>query len=581
VKTGIWQAYFTMHLTGYSIGEKLGAGGMATVFKGLQLSLQRPVAIKVLSHALRSDEDVRQRFQRESLIIARLNHPNIIHVIDQGITEDQCPFFIMEYVNGVGLDSVIRQGGVSIGRALDICIQIAKALAYAHKNGIVHRDIKPANVLVDFEGTARVLDFGIAHFFDEETGVSHTGKGDVMGTYAFMAPEQQESADLVTARSDLYSLGVLMYQLFTGRLPAGRFPDPRSIKPDLPLPLDTLILRCLEHDPAKRPLSADAVRNELLMLSQGGHIGAEQSVQAQSGVKKNFSLLDVIKEDIYASVYLFEEQATHSLLVIKKKPVASDGYDTVSAMAKLRHRNLVTIHGTSRNERAFIVVMEYLGGGSLADRLTRPFELSAFYSAALQICEGMQFAIDAGFVHGNLRPSNVLYTEARQIKLTDFGLTRHYSQRDGHDDWYSLAGEPVSPAYDIYAAGVMFYQMLTGDLPQRKNYRLQPSLLFTQLSEPLQKLLTVMLSLDPDKRPPSFATVHDTLARLSGRATIEQPVDESDEAAATVIRRVSERLAPRRWPRVAVLLAVTVVIVLEIYLFSTGDMQAWLHRLAE
>ena len=570
-----------MHLTGYSIGEKLGAGGMAIVYKGSQLSLQRPVAIKVLSHALRSDDDVRARFERESLIIARLNHPNIIHVIDQGITEDGCPFFVMEYVNGVGLDSVIRQGGVSIARALDICIQIAKALAYAHKNGIVHRDIKPANVLVDFEGTARVLDFGIAHFFDEETGVSHTGRGDVMGTYAFMAPEQQESADLVTAKSDLYSFGVLMYQLFTGRLPAGRFPDPRSIRPDLPAALEILILRCLEHDPARRPLSADAVRNDLLMLSQGGHIGREQSAQAQSGVKKNFSLLDVIKEDIYASVYLFEEQATHSLLVIKKKPVASEGFDTVTALAKLKHRNLVTIHGTSRNERAFIVVMEYLGGGSLADRLTRPFELSAFYSAALQICEGMQFAAEAGFVHGNLRPSNVLYTEARQIKVTDFGLTRHYSERDGHDDWYSLEGEPVSTTHDIYAAGVMFYQMLTADLPQRKNYRLVPSLLFTQLPEPLQQLVTAMLSLDPSKRPPSFAAVRDALARLSGRAAPATVVDEPARDAATVVQRSAARPAATRWPRLAVLVVVVIVLAVELYLLSTGEMQAWLQRLGE
>lgn len=576
-KTAIWQANFTMHLTGYSIGEKLGAGGMATVFKGLQLSLQRPVAVKVLSHALQADDDVRMRFTRESLIIARLNHPNIIHVIDQGITEDGCPYFVMEYVNGVGLDSVIRQGGVSLGRSLDICIQIAKALSYAHKNGIVHRDIKPANVLVDFEGSVRVLDFGIAHFYDEETGVSHTGRGDVMGTFAYMAPEQQESADRVTARSDLYSFGVLMYQLFTGKLPAGRFPDPRVHNPLLPPALEALILGCLEHDPSTRPVSADAVRNALLHVAQGGHIGKDQIAKARTDVKKNFVLLDVIKEDLYASVYLFEEQATSTLLVIKKKPIQSAGYDTVGAIAKLKHRSLVAVLGTSRNERSFIVVMEYLSGGSLSDRLTRPFELPSFYSTAIQICDAMQFVADAGFVHGNLRPSNVLYTEARQVKVADFGLERHYSEREQGDDWYSIDGEPVSGLHDIYAAGAMFYQMLTGELPQRRNLKLAPNLLFQQLPPEVQNLVTAMLALDVQRRPASFAIVRDVFARLTAKPDAMPPDVPQD--AATVIRSPLARPPRASWPRVAMLAAVLLVLATEVYFAWTGQLQAWIDHL--
>jgi eukaryotic-like serine/threonine-protein kinase len=571
-----------MHLTGYSIGEKLGAGGMATVFKGLQLSLQRPVAIKVLSHSLQDDDDMRLRFSRESLIIARLNHPNIIHVIDQGITEDGCPFFVMEYVNGVGLDSVIRQGGVSLGRSLDICIQITKALAYAHKNGIVHRDIKPANVLVDFEGSVRVLDFGIAHFFDEESGVSHTGKGDVMGTYAYMAPEQQESADRVTAKSDLYSLGVLMYQLFTGKLPAGRFPDPRELNPLLPQTLDELILHCLQHDPIQRPPSADAVRNALLHVAQGGHIGKDQIANARTDIKKNFVLLDVIKEDIYASVYLFEEQATNTLLVIKKKPVQSPGYDTVAAIAKLKHRNLVAVHGTSRNERSFIVVMEYLSGGALADRLTRPFELPVFYSTAMQICDVMQFVADAGFIHGNLRPSNVLYTESRQIKVADFGLERHYSERNysgsnGHEDWYSIENELSSGAHDIYAAGVMFYQMLTGELPQRRHLKLAPNSQFQQLPQEVQAVVTAMLALDVQKRPASFAAVRDVFARLATKPE-SLPADVPADAATVIRNRVVKKQSVS-WPRLAVLAAVVLVVLTEMYLAWTGDLLTWLHHL--
>lgn len=156
-----------MQLFGYTIGVPLGKGAMATVYLAEQLSLHRSVAIKVLDASLVEDPHVQSQFQQESLLVASLNHPNIIQVIDQGESDCGQPYFIMQYVKSVNLSAVLSRSDVAITRKLDIVMQICKALSYAHRNGVVHRDIKPANILVDYEGHVRVVDFGIAGYFSQ------------------------------------------------------------------------------------------------------------------------------------------------------------------------------------------------------------------------------------------------------------------------------------------------------------------------------------------------------------------------------------------------------------------------------
>lgn len=577
----------SISLSGYKIGAAIGDGGMATVYKGLQISLQRPVAIKILKSKLIEHQEIRKRFDRESLIIARLNHPNIIHVIDQGLTEDGRPFFVMEYVKSIGLDAAMEKGSMTVARALDIFTQVAKALAYAHKNGVVHCDIKPENVLVDFEGFVRVLDFGIAQIYEDVQSESPKVEY-IMGSENYMAPEQHLSITEATERSDIYALGVIMYLFFAKQLPRGDFPSPIALNPNTPAAVDSLIMQCLAKDPVNRPENADYVKNCLLKVLQGGHLDKSQQQRASIDVKKSFKLLDVIKESEHGSVYLFSEQGANTLFVIKKKPITSPGYHVAERMAKIQHPNVLQVYGTSQNARAFILVMEYCSGGSLADRLAKRYDLDSFYCIALQVVNALRAVQEKGMLHGNLRPTNILFDENECVKVADFGLDEHYG--DSEQNWYALQSEqkvtsdkPIEPIRhkelaDIYSLGVIFYQMLSGELPKWKHDRLVKVAAFTDHPEDVQGLVRKMLVKRPDKRLRSLKELNAALIRIfddKKTAVRKVGIHRPEQHQVKAIRKTPSK----SW--VMLLLAILVLLIaLQSYLFGSGYFEQLFSRLS-
>jgi len=242
--------------------ELIGQGGMGAVYKARQAELDRFVALKVLAPRDKADPGFAERFTREARALARLSHPNIVAVYDFG-HKDELHYFIMEYVDGPNLRQVQKAGELETRTALKIIPQICEALQFAHDEGVVHRDIKPENVLLNQKGRIKIADFGLAKIMGKahET-LTLTQAGHVMGTPHYMAPEQVEHPQQVDHRADIYSLGVVFYEMLTGELPLGRFAPP-SQKVEVDVRLDEVVLRTLEKEPKLRYQQASQVGTEV------------------------------------------------------------------------------------------------------------------------------------------------------------------------------------------------------------------------------------------------------------------------------------------------------------------------------
>jgi serine/threonine protein kinase len=250
------------HFPGLEILELAGQGGMGAVYKARQKGLERLVALKILRAEVASAPDFAERFAREARTLAALQHENLVTVHEFG-QAGPWYYLVMELVDGVDLRHLMAERAVAPREALSIVAQVCDALQYAHDQGVVHRDIKPENILVDRRGRVRILDFGLSKLVGARAGAVLTRVDQVMGTPHYMAPEQWEKPQTVDHRADIYSLGVVFYELLTGELPIGRFEPPSHRRLALDVRLDDVVLRALERAPERRYQHASEVKSRV------------------------------------------------------------------------------------------------------------------------------------------------------------------------------------------------------------------------------------------------------------------------------------------------------------------------------
>ncbi|MCX6910320.1 MAG: serine/threonine-protein kinase, partial [Verrucomicrobia bacterium] len=539
-------------IEGYQIISKLGEGGMGVVYKAHQEKLDRIVALKVMPPQMAQQPGFAERFTREARALARLNHPNIVSVYEYG-EAGGFYYLVMEFVDGVNLRQMELAQRLSPAEALGIIPKICDALQYAHEEGVVHRDIKPENILIDKRGHVKIADFGLAKLLGrEQSDFRLTGSNTVMGTLHYMAPEQIEHPSDVDHRADIYSLGVVFYEMLTGELPLGRFPLP-SEKVQLDVRLDEVVLRALAQEPARRYQHASEVKTDVETIS---HSAPSQSPKLP--VISGYEILGEIGSNQTGKVYRARELALNRLVMLRiLSPEAAGNARFLArfrreaqAAATLNHPNLVRIYESCESEGLHFIAMEYIEGETLGERLARKGRVEP--REAMAICVYVAQGLAHGWskvklLHRDIKPDNIFLSKASEVKLGGFGCARSTACEG---DRITQAGEQLGTPYyispeqvrgdtnvdlraDIYSLGGTLYHMLSGQPPydgpnsaavmMKHATEPTPAILkvFPECPQEIAFLLSKMLEKDPRDRYQSYEDLLENLLRIHGQLTGE------------------------------------------------------------
>jgi serine/threonine protein kinase len=511
-------------IPGYEFRKKLGQGGMGVVYEAVRLADQQRVALKMIVGA-RPEHLL--RFRREVQAVSKLKHPNIVKLHDTGEHQGM-PYFTMELVEGGSLARQRASLPQPVQEAARMVELLANAIHYAHQQGIIHRDLTPGNVLLTSARQPKISDFGLAKSLHEDGDLTSTGQ--IMGTPAYMAPEvawgkTKEAGPAV----DIYALGAILYELLTGHHPfrgttaeiidQARFEPPRRLtflRPGIPLTIENICLRCLAKKPHQRYETAAALAHDLRRFQSDEPISSQTTAEwhprlqpaeddpprgtasgssdpdisgPDSLAPPNYELLEEICRGGLAVVYKARQINLGRIVALRLPHRASDRDETATArfrieatvLSRLQHPNIVQILDFGEHENWPYLALEFLDGGTLAQRLagwTHPEGDSA--QLVQTLARAMHLAHQQGFVHRNLKPRVVMFANSDIPKIINFGLVR--APALGTDDLEpegAVLGTPsymapeqasgqlqkIGPSADVYGLGAILYEMLTGRPP--------------------------------------------------------------------------------------------------------------------
>lgn len=459
--------------------ELLGQGGMGAVYKARQRELGRLVALKILPPEIGDDDSFAERFTREARALARLAHSHIVLIYDFGRAGGLF-YILMEYVDGANLRQTMATGRLTSNEALAIIPQICEALQFAHDEGIVHRDIKPENILIDKRGRVKIADFGLAKLVGADAG-DHplTATHQVMGTLRYMAPEQTQGSRKVDHRADIYSLGVVFYELLTGELPMGRFAPP-SKRVQIDVRLDEIVLKALEQQPEQRyqhasdiKIDVDQFRNRPATIEKDSAPAAESPVITHHASAEQWSRMEIASTAAAVFAMVLAVGNGFFELAHNRSPLANVAV-FITSLASILAAAIVVVHQVRRPAGlreaipGFCITLAGACAGSLPwTQLYSPIAGWNFWQGA--VYASLNFLISLFFL---IIGTSLPRTRAILTMLT--GLTGFALVMDFHvgpvrtiiNDFGLITVKPVLPGMFV-AAAISLLAMIAGALQLR------------------------------------------------------------------------------------------------------------------
>jgi len=536
----------------YEILKRLGEGGMGAVYKARDRELDLFVALKVIRPELASHPDILRRFKQELILARQVTHKNVIRIFELGMADGR-KFITMDYIDGRDLKSIlVERGKLPPDEAVRIVRQICRGLEAAHAEGVVHRDLKPQNIMVDENGRVWVMDFGLARSMDL-VGITRTGA--LMGTPDYMSPEQAR-AQKVDARSDLFSLGIIFYEILTGVLPfradtmmatllkrvQEKASPPNSLDPAIPPRLSDTVMKCLEVDVARRYQSASEILTDL-----GGDTPSNASVVQTTAVLPEalgpgsqfgprYTIESLVGEGGMGKVYKARDNELDRTVALKlvRRELAGDPNSMqrfkqeLQLASRISHRNILRIHDLGDVSGVKFISMMFVEGKDLHEVIQEcgRMPVERLVNIARQLAAALEAAHVEGVVHRDLKPRNVLIDPSDQVYVSDFGLAK--SLEGESTTVMTRAGEVLgTPRYmspeqaeskpadhrsDLYSFGVILYEMATGDAPFAGDSTMQvmyqhvtqkpkdPKLANPDLPEYLSRIILKCLEKNPELR---------------------------------------------------------------------------------
>lgn len=470
----------------YEILDELGEGGMSEVYRALDPVVERPVALKIIRKQFSQDEEFHKRFWREAITIANLEHRAILPLYDFGEDEPSSQLFlVMRLMPDVLNKRIRRNGPVPLEETSRILNRLAAALTKAHDQGIVHRDIKPANILLDSEGTVYLADFGLAAPFAKiEAGSVPSSYG---GSPFYMAPEQWLEGK-VGPHTDIYQLGITLFEMLTGRLPypendallherhiSGRIPSACDINPNLPQAIDPILARAMAKNPHERYTSPQDLANAVTKL-----LNPEQ-------IKNRYEIREEMRHGRLGAVYLAQDRFENrmvALKLMKHELIPNLAYQQrfqqkKQLITQIQHPAIVPVYDIDQHEGRPYLAMQFMEGFSLKERFRkeRIFSIEVVCALAGRLAEALDAMHEKQIVHGDIQMGNVLLDEKGNYYLRDFQVTAvaeltqavvaveeplGYLPYMAPEQW---RGEPATQQTDLYQFGAMLYELLTGQPP--------------------------------------------------------------------------------------------------------------------